>query len=78
MIPAAMGSRRRFDSNVYVVAAGDWRCTTLRRLVSIWNGDCWSSLVVCGTRNDCDFGLGMEATTFFFNDDFESLGRCSN
>ncbi len=46
VILAAMGSRRRFDSNVCVVAAGYWRCTTLRCLVSTWNGDCWSSLVV--------------------------------
>ena len=48
VILAAMGSRHFDDSNVCVVvvaaAAGYWSCTTLRRLLSVWYGDCWSSL----------------------------------
>ena len=50
VILAAMGSRHFDDSNVCVVvvaaAAGYWSCTTLRRLLSVWYGDCWSSLIL--------------------------------
>ena len=72
VILAAMGSRHFDDSNVCVVvvaaAAGYWSCTTLRRLLSVWYGDCWSSLWYCGTGYDlCSLQLwfGMRQRRLF-------------